>query len=277
MEKLHKLLSALFKLGPEDGDKISEVEFGRRLSSGALLTAVALKPFSEQANHWAVVSAWVMFSLYTIGFSEKYGRSDKLVDQCLDMAGETILDSLTALMIEVHQRKGRYRQGNGLADFPVRGWRYTLLMALGSIYWLERERTGRWVDNELKSKLEAFLPSAQDQMVLWGEGAIPQFIFHEWYTKRHKLKPQDDLIIGLASQIMNKPLFCAYYSAEAIRHELADTFDAFRSEITQTLGDEARYSYFSEALMVHLAQRDLKQACQTIWGRYSRMTSSSFH
>ena len=76
---------------------------------------------------------------------------------------------------------------------------------------------------------------------------------------------------------MNKPLFCAYYSAEAIiRHELADTFDAFRSEITQTLGDEARYSYFSEALMVHLAQRDLKQACQTIWGRYSRMTSLVF-
>ena len=59
-----------------------------------------------------------MFSLYTIGFSEKYGRSDKLVDQCLDMAGETILDSLTALMIEVHQRKGKISRGKWLGGFP---------------------------------------------------------------------------------------------------------------------------------------------------------------
>ena len=37
--------------------KISEVEFGWLTQAGVLLMAVALKPFSEQANHWAVVSA----------------------------------------------------------------------------------------------------------------------------------------------------------------------------------------------------------------------------
>jgi hypothetical protein len=76
---------------------------------------------------------------------------------------------------------------------------------------------------------------------------------------------------------MSKPLFCAYYSAEeVIRHQLSETFESFNSTIAQTLGNKASVSYFSATLMAHLAQRGLKEACQDLWRRYSKMTSLAF-
>jgi hypothetical protein len=263
VEKFHKLLAALLKLDPSDSDHIGEPEFRRRLSSAALLTAVAVKPFCEKANNWAVASAWVTFSVYAIACASKYRRSDKVVSQSLDMAAEAIWHSLSELLAEAHKRDGRYWEGNGLADFAVYGWRYTLLMGIGSIFWLECERAGCWQEGEVRSKIQSILPVTQDKMGLWGEGAIPQFIFHEWYLRNCELDSAGDSIIGLARRIVAMPLFCVYYSAkEVIRHQLSETLEAFTSKISQTLGEEPRVSYFTEAMMVHLAQSDLKEACR---------------
>lgn len=277
IDKFHALLASLFKLSTEDQQTIGNPEFARRLSSAALLTAVALKPFSERGNHWAVTVAWVMFAVYASGYADKYQKGTDRLIPSLKIAEEAIAVSLEALLDEASKRNGRYWEGNGVADFPIYTWRYTLIMSIGSLYWLESERTSCWPSPHLKASLEAMLPATQAEMRLWGEGAIPQFLLHEWYLKAAGLDAGNQHIIGLARTIINKPLFCAYYSAdEVIRHELSLTFEAFASKITQDMEGQAKSSYFAEAMMVHLAQRNLKEACETLWRRYTHVASLAF-
>jgi len=277
VEKLHKLLEPLFKMTPGEGEKVGDAEFSRRLSSAALLTAVALKPFSGCANHFAVVSAWVIFSVYAIGFATKYKKRAELVTPSLNLAEEAIRDNLSMLLNEAHQRGGKYREGNGIADFPVYAWRHTLLIGLASLYWLECERTGFWPKPEQKVEVEAILPEDQTKMSLWGEGAVPQFLFHNWHLRKQNSGTGDNQVITLAKEVMSRPLFCVYYQVEeVIRHKLSETFEAFRPTITQKFGDKASVSYFSATMMAHLAQRSLKEACQDLWRRYSKMTSLTF-
>lgn len=277
IDKFHTLLASLFKLSAEDQQTISNPEFARRLSSGALLTAVALKPFSECGNHWAVTVAWVMFAVYASGLADKYQKRTGLLTPSLKVAEEVIAASLEALLDEASKRNGRYWQGNGIADFPVYRWRYTLIMGIGSLYWLECKRTGCWPSPDFKAALETMLPTTQAEMSLWGEAAIPQFLLHEWYLKAAGLESANHHVVGLATTVLNKPLFWAYYSAEEIiRHELSLTFEAFASKITQDLEGQTKSSHFAEAMMIHLAQRSLKEACQALWKRYTHVTSLAF-
>lgn len=275
--KLHHLLSVMLRMRPSDGEKIGDAEFGRRLSGAALLVAVALKSFSENNNHFAVVSAWVAFSTYAIGFADKYRKSNTLVQPTLASAEDAIHNSLSLLLNEASKRRGIYGEGNGLADFPVYPWRYTLLVGLASLYWLECTRTGIWQNPEQQAEIEAIIPGDDKKMSLWGEGAIPQFLFYNWYLKKRQDITSDYQIVSLADIIMSKPLFNVYLQAEdVIRHQLSQTFEAFNSFIDQKLGDKASSSYFSATAMALLAQRDLKDACKKLWGRYSKISSLSF-
>ena len=273
VDKFHTLLTSLFKLKAEDQHAIGNPEFGRRLSSAALLTAVALKPFSERANHWAVTVAWVMFAAYASGFADKYQKNIDLFAPSLGIAEEAVEASLAALLEEAAGRNGRYWESNGIADFPVYGWRYTLLMGVASLYWLECERTGCWTSPDCKAAIEAMLSANRTEMKLWGEGAILQFLFHEWYLKKAGLDSGNQHIIGLATTVMSKPLFWSYYSAEeVIRHELSLTFEAFTSKITQDVEGETKSSYFAEAMMISSSstefERSLPSAMEALYARH---------
>ena len=164
-----------------------------------------------------------------------------------------------------------------LADFPVYAWRYTLLMGIASVYWLERERLQFWQDPQLKSKVESILPADQGQMSLWGEGAVPQFLFHQWYVGRSNEGSSNDMTVSLANKIISIPLFSVYYDAEEIiRHQLSETFEAFNSRIKQRLPNKAQSSYFSKCLILHLVQRGLEEPCQVLWPPYTKITSLVF-
>jgi hypothetical protein len=278
VEKFHRLLTTLFELIPQCERRFGSDELARRLASAALLTAVALMPFSKRENYWAVITAWVMFSVYAIGFGQKQEKNHDLIRPSLKVASEVIEDNLTCLINETCARQGRYWEGFSIADFPVYEWRLTLLMGIGSLYWLECERTDHWREIEMKEQIESMLPSTQNEMKLWGEGAVPHFLLHEWYLEKRGIMVENAPVMDLANSIFSKNLFCVYYSAEdVIRHELSLTLEGFTSPIAEDAENDVIASYFAEAIMVHMAQRNLKEACQQLWKSYSRVKCLEFH
>src|SRR5438128_776005 len=60
VERLHSMLDATLELS--ETNKWSAAEIRRRITSAALLVAVAEKNHEAVGNHYAVASAWIQFS-----------------------------------------------------------------------------------------------------------------------------------------------------------------------------------------------------------------------
>lgn len=268
----NKLLTHVLKLSKDDKE-CSTAEFSRRVSSSALLTAVALTTYSEKKNHWAIISAWTMLSIYLISATEKYKKSEKLISDTLILAEEAIFNELYSLVEEVLDTKGYLTEGNEMADFAVYKWRYTILVGLCSVFWLWAEKDNLWPDEEFKSRLKAFIPDNQDEMDLWGEAAIPQFLSHIWQILSNgNKKKSEELTNNLLKFCVHESLPIVYYDAdEVIRHRLAQSLEYFDPCFEEP---PKELSWFAQQLFLHMVYRDLKEFCSNLWPEYSRSTVS---
>ncbi len=268
IEKWHALLSKLLLLS-EDDNQCSNAEFCRRVSSAALLTSVALKPFSEKKNHWAIISAWTMLSIYLIAATEKHNKSEINILNTLVFAKETIFNELYSLIKEALDHKDYLVEGNEMADFAIYKWRYTLIVGLSSLFWLWADSENSWPDDELKNQLSDFIPDVQDNMDLWGEAAIPQFLTHIWQILSKGNENQSaSLTKVLMERSMNQSLPVVYENVEeVIRHRLAQSLECFDSNIEIP---PSELSWFAKQLYLHMVYRDLKEYCTEIWPEFSR-------
>ena len=274
LDKSHTLLSKALKLS-EDDKQCSDAEFSRRVSSAALLTAVALKSFSEQQNHWAIISAWTMLLTYLIAAAEKHKKSENMISETLLLAEETIFNELFSLVKEVLDTNGFLIEGNELADFAVYKWRYTLIVGLCSVFWLWAEKEDLWPDEDFKNRLLDFIPDNQDGMDLWGEVAMPQYLSHIWQVlSKGDEKLSASLTKILTERSVKESLPVVYHDAEEIiRHRLSQTLKYFNSTIDKP---PEELSWFAQQLMLHMAYRDLKESCIELWPQYTRIVSVSF-
>lgn len=272
LDKGHALLSEVLKLLTDD-IHCTDAEFKRRISSAALLTAVALKPFSVKKNHWAIISAWVMLSIYLIAAAEKYKKSEDLISDTLKLAEKTVFDELFFLVKEILDKNNYLVEGNEFPDFAVYKWRYTLLVGLCSVFWLWAEKENQWPDEELKIRLLDFIPDTQDDMELWGEAAIPQFLSHIWQILSKGDETQSAAFSKtLFERSVNEPLPHVYYDAEkVIRHKLSQSLECFDPLMEEPSKD---YSWFAQQLFLHLVCRNLKETCVELWPEYSRSVVS---
>lgn len=275
IRKFCHLLEELLGL-KHDAKNIKKAELNRRAKSAALLTAVCLKPFSERQNHWAIISAWTLFSMHLIASAERYVMITDLEEQ-LSFAESIIFDHLTMLMHEVIERPECMAEGEGLSDFPVYSWRLSLLTAVGSLFWMWANKENTWPEGDLKDRLEAFLFSDERGVDIWGEAAFPQALIHIWATELKNKNTQPEKIQELLKTAIIMPLPCVYHDAEAvIRHNLSEHLEAFRSPIAEELDDKVSTSWFARQLMFHLACRNEKEICQDVWPEYSKITSANF-
>ena len=275
IKKFCHLLEELLSLKC-DTKKIKKEELNRRAKSAALLTGICLKPFSERQNHWAIITAWTLFSMHLIASVERHIKIPDLEEQ-LSFAESVIFDSSTMLMHEVTERPECLAEGEGLSDFPVYSWRLSLLKAIGSIFWMWTNKGNTWPEGELKDRLEEFLFSDERGVDIWGEAAFPQALIHIWATEIKKESAYPEKIQELLKTAIMQPLPCVYHDAEAvIRHSLSEHLEAFRSPIADELEDKVSTSWFSRQLMFHLACRNEKKICQDMWPEYSKITSANF-
>ena len=252
-------------------------ELGRRVTSAAVITSVALHSFSRRKNYFAEITAWTMFATYAIAACEK-NEVDyaKHCEEAVLAARDGIYDLLGQLCDEASERNVM-TEGNPYSEFAFYLPRVLLMSALMAIYWMWSEREA-WKFPEHKPFVERLVPATLPQNWLWGEGAIPNFLTFLWYRKKIAASADGDMMTAgvLAALLQNKlgaegeSLATPYYDAEkVVQHQYSKILgcpDPFEGEGFD--GD----SYFCESLMMCLVRSNMKQICQELWPDFTRIS-----
>lgn len=258
--------------------EVKSGELARRVTSAAIMTAVALHSFSNRKNHFAEVTAWIMFIAYVIAACEK--NKIDYVKHCKEavlVAREGIYDLLGQLCEEASERKVLV-EGDPFSDFAFYRPRVLLVSALMAIYWMWSQEEA-WKCSNHKSLVEKLIPESLPSNWLWGEGVIPHFLVYLWYRKKVAFSQDNDLMVAvvLSALLRNKvgcdgreALASPYYSAE----------DVIQHLYQQALGCPDPFegdsfdgnSYFCESLMMCLVRSNLKQICQELWPDFTKIS-----
>ena len=271
-----QILDPLLRNTLRFSQEVKANELSRRVTSAAVMTAVALHSFSRRKNHFAEITAWTMFITYAIAACEKNGVNySKHCKEAVLAARDGIYDLLGQICEEASDR-GTLVEGDPFSEFAFYRPRALMIYALMAIYWMWSEAE-TWKRPPHKTLVENLIPETLPQDWLWGEGAIPNFLSFAWYRKKVAPSLDHDTMIAavLAELLRNKtseeqePLASPYYGAEEVvqhqyRHVLGCQ-DPFEGD-----GFEG-VSYFCESLMMCLVRANLKQRCQELWRDFTKV------
>jgi hypothetical protein len=258
------------------GDDVPKPELRRRITSAAIMTAVALHSFSRRRNHFAEITAWTMFITYTIAACEKNGVEYAKDGQgAVLIARDAIYELLAQLCEELRDRK-TLAEGDPLNEFAFYRPRQLLIYSLMSIYWMWSEAEG-WEHADHKTLVEKLIPE-QLPPCIWGEAAVAQFLTCIWYRKRISASPmQDEHVANVMREIMNNKLqddadhlaFPYYDIEEVTRHAYAKIVgwdDPFEGT------SFAKTSYVCEILLMCIVRAGMKEVCKALWPDFTRIT-----
>lgn len=250
-------------------------EFRRRITSAAIITAVALHSFSRRKNFFAEITAWMMFATYTIATCEKNGLDfRKNGAEAVLIARGTIHGLLGQLCDEIQDRR-ILSEGNPLSEFAFYRPRLLLIYALMGIYWMWSCAEG-WNEPKHKAIVEELIPENLPPRSLWGEGAISHFLVFIWYRKQIDLSPsQDEFVATVLHDILRNKLGTMghlpspYYGVE----------DVVQHNYLNFLGCEDPFegdgfkgtSYICESLMMYLVRANQKEKCKKLWPDFTRI------
>lgn len=272
-ELLHDLLVPILLLDRPEGEKAGVAEVRRRITSAALILSVCMRAFSQRQNHYAVVSAWVLYVTYATAACERYGHDvATLAGPSVAIATDTVLRALFDLAEEASRRE-HHIEGNPLVDVAVYRGRRALVVGLLSTLWLWCERDGAWPVPEMKENVESFISRARSEMELWGEAAIPQHLAHYWYSRATDGTIGPDVLLSALLQATTRiqkegenhlTLLSPYYSLEDVRrHQLAVVTRATPDPLEDDKPRAA--SFFAEALFHLLVRTGLKMTSKQVW------------
>lgn len=255
---------------------VRAADLSRRVTSAAVMTAVALHSFSRRRNHFAEITAWTMFITYAIAVCEKNGVDyEKHCKEAVLSAQDGIYDLLGQLCEEASDLEVLV-EGDPRSEFAFYRQRVLLMSALMAIYWMWSEAE-TWKRPQHKPLVEKLIPESLPSKWLWGEGAIPNFLTFIWYRKKTVVSANNDMMVAtvLAAVLRNKaggdgkPLASPYYGVEEVaQHQFREYLgcpDPFEGD-----GFEGE-SHFCESLMMCLVRSNLKQTCQELWPAFTRI------
>jgi hypothetical protein len=280
LDKIDRLLKRTLLLDEDDSIQFGP-EIRRRITSAAVLVAVALRNFSVSENHYATISAWTFLIAYTIASCERHRVSYAEMGQsAVAIARDTIFDALAALCKDVKENPRLVTSGFEIA--PIYQARATLIYALMSLYWLWSEEQG-WPVKQDKEFLDGWLPKDHNQSYLWGEAAVPQYLIQYWYFSKVDATWRSEMWLGallnavirlcIEQERQNFP--SPYFTFEDFaRHLLAGFLesgnDPLRGETTRCT------SFMAEGVLGLFTRTNLKGAAKLLWENYTRLGIKRF-
>ena len=282
IENFHVLLRRLFCLEAGNIQKLRTRELKRRITSAAVLVAVGLRNFSLKENHFATISAWTLFMVYVIGACDCHGANfNRVGAEFVRIAKAAVLGALSQLCQEITTNPKLAPRGMEIAPF-FRG-RATLLYGLMSTYWLWASEEG-WPVAEHEGFLSGWIPKNFDSNLLWGEGAVPQFLAHYWFISKvdPSWESEKKHLTGLLASLVflnlneaHQEFPTPYFTFEdSMRHRLAPLLrsgsDPLEDETTQGT------SYFAEGVLHLLVRANLKQTAKSIWPAFTNLGLKRF-
>ena len=276
--KLASLLEASFSLDSKNAP--SQNYCRRMIASTGLLCAIAISSFSNQNNHVAETETWILYIAYVLALAEKWNLTPEIYDNEFEIATQSIYYSLSNLCNEIKEREYLV-EGDPLTDSYIHSIRVTWLLGLMSIYALWRCRDEIDKD-EIDDFLREFCKEKQQELELWGEAAIPQFLAFFWcFRKINATRKPVDLLHRLISTIcelnhprVQAPLASPYYEAEEL---LPHLFAPILGLPEEPLEDT--FTCKSHALegLVHLfVRRNWHQTMKLLWPNVTRLAFVSF-
>ena len=276
--KLASLFESIFQLDNEQ--EPSKEHCRRAIASAGLLCAIATSSFSNENNHLAEIEAWVLYISYVFALVEKRKLPDTAYKNELEIATQSIYNSLANLCDEIREREYLV-EGDSLTDSYIHSVRVTWLLGLMSIYALWRCRDGIDKD-EIDDFLRDFCKEKQQELELWGEAAIPQFLAFFWYFRKiNATRKPVALLHRLISTICElnhprgqAPLASPYYEAEELLpHLLAPILGLPEEPLEDTFTCK---SHALEGLVHLFVRRNWHQTMKRLWPNVTRLASVSF-
>jgi len=258
----------------QDTIKVSELR--RRITSAAIMTAVALHSFSRRKNYFAEITAWTMFAIYTIAACEKNNVNfKKNGEEAVLTARSAIYDLLRELCDEI-QGRGILSEGNPYSEFAFYRPRALLIYSLMGIYWMWSHTEG-WNEPMHKELIEELIPENLAPHSIWGEGAIPHFFVFTWYQQQNATSSKKDEFVAVVLRdiLSNKlgpegHLPSPYYGIEdVVRHKYHNLLGC--DDPLEGDSFECR-SYICESLMMYLVRSNLKEICKELWPDFTRIS-----
>jgi hypothetical protein len=255
----------------------------RRITSAAVLIAVSLRNFSAQNNHFATLSAWVLFIAYAIGACERHGvQFARVAAKSVRIAKMAILGSLVSLCDEIAANP-RLASQTGMEIAPIYRARATLLYGLMSVYWLWAAEEG-WQVKKHEDFLGSWIPRDFSGSNLWGEGAIPQFLAHYWFLSRTDAswRSEHEHLASLCAVVISRNLGHShqdfpgpYFSFQDSAYPQFANFFGRGEDPLQ--GETARgTSFFAQGLLHLLVRANLKQTAKVLWPSFTHLGLMSF-
>jgi len=290
-------------LGLKDDASMSKPACSRALASGALVTSLAVAPFSEQENHVAEVEAWTVFGSYVLALAERWELSAKVYNRELDLAKRAVYNALGRLAEELHHREDDSRrlvEGNAVLDAPFYRARITWMVGLLSAYalWRQGRPDSFAVDEkafafDVNSYAVGFGHRHRKELVLWGEAAMPQFLayYWAWRVADGTWSPDRFLAsvaqetalastpgganggIGLPSPYYEIADLAPYWIDQELGEFLPTSLRLKRKPLGETFTGA---SFYLEGLFHLVVRKNYKQAAKSMWPMVSRVSSVHF-
>lgn len=256
-------------------ESVKASELRRRVTSAAIMTALALQSFSRRKNHFAEITAWILFATYTIAACEKNGLDFRKIGADAVLTARGAIYNLLAHLCDEVSNRSILSEGDPFSEFAFYRPRALLIYALMGIYWIWSCAEG-WNEPKHKAVVEGLIPEDLPPRSIWGEGAIPHFLAFTWYRKRIAASPaQDESVAAVLRDVLRNKLGpeahlpSPYYGIEDVaRHfyiKILGCDDPFEGD-----GFEGT-SYTCESLMMCLVRAKLKERCKELWPDFTRI------
>ncbi len=135
-----------------------------------------------------------MYLAHVLAVAERHRLALKDWKPSVDVAVAAIENALVNVVEELRTRK-HLVEGDPTTDTEVRRVRITCLVALVAIYalWL---RNGDDAEDEVDKFAREFCEKYRSQLIMWGEGAVPQFLAFYWYWRTVDATPHIDFLLS---------------------------------------------------------------------------------
>ncbi|CEP66434.1 Uncharacterized [Moorella glycerini] len=264
-------------MGLHSNEVPSEAQLVRTAASSALLCALATSPWSRAENYAAEIEAWMIYIAALLAACERWGITQYEIHNSLEIAKNAIFRLLGKLCEELRTRS-HLVEGNALADPPLLRVRVTQLIGLMSVYGLWQKIHGQQ-NKEHFEFVRDFCLTRGPQMVVWGEGAVPQFLAYYWFLKEIDASPNSDfMLMGLLKLIATQngkqgpSLADPYQNAEDALLEALGFSEKEGKDSTEPSG----VSYMAKGLLHLVAKRNWKQHLRGIWPDLTRLAFLEF-
>lgn len=270
-----KLAGFLYATLPFDAQRPSRAECSRAIASAAVFTSYAIHPHQLSENHVAEVEGWVIYAAHLLGLAERHALDERYWKNSLAIAEFAIYQALLSLCKELQSRQDLI-EGIGLLDGPFYRPRITWLCGLLAAFGLWRIEEGQ--RDGLDEFLQRFILDNRKDLLLWGEGALPQFLSVIWYLRHaHATAELDDLLGTLLAEVIRA-------NRTADSGGIADPYHDLREVVAHRLrlhgtGWQESFrgrSYGLETLVQLFARRNWRESLRRLWPSISRLSYCTF-